>query len=124
MSFKALLKVDGNEYGITAFNLIVLRAADTKGNPTSKPAWRMDVFVDPTNDTTLTEWMIDPRMQKDGEIEVFKTDADSKLKLITFKKAYLAAMVDDFYSYDSFMKCMLRIIGDDITVGEAPIPIL
>ena len=80
--------------------------------------------MDAMDDTKITEWMIDPHMQKDGEIEILKLDEDAKLKLISFKKAYCVMMKESFYSYTSFMKTYLSIVGEELSIGESSVPIL
>lgn len=121
MSFKATLKLDGNEYPLTACNVLVHRKSDAKGKPSSKTGWRLFLILDSMDDTTMTEWMVDPHLQKDGEIEIFKVDEDAKLKVISFKKAYCYSMKENFYSYTSFMKCFLIIGGEEVHIGEAAV---
>lgn len=123
MSFKAYLKLDGEQYELTACMVNVHRKADVKGKPSSKTNWVISLIIDSIDDTKITEWMIDPHLQKDGEIEIFKSDENAKLKLITFKKAYCVLLKENFYSYTSFMKCFLSIIGEEISIGEAVIAV-
>lgn len=124
MSFKALLKIDGEQYALTACKVTVHRKSDVKGKPSSKSGWSISVIMDAMDDTKITEWMIDPHMQKDGEIEILKLDEDAKLKLISFKKAYCVMMKESFYSYTSFMKTYLSIVGEELSIGESSVPIL
>jgi len=122
MSFKAYLKVDGEKYELTACQMTVYRKADVKGKPASKSMWRLDILIDSVDDTNLTEWMVDPHMQKNGEIEILKIDeGDNRLKVIAFKKAHCTFMADSFYSYTTFMKCFLRIVGEKVTIGESSV---
>lgn len=123
MSFKAVLKLDGEQYELTTCQVTVHRKADAKGKPSSKTIWTIHAVIDSTDDTKMTEWMIDPHLHKDGEIEIYKTDEDAKLKVISFKKAYCVLMKENFYSYTSFMKCLLQIVGEEISIGEAAITV-
>ncbi|MDJ1486117.1 MULTISPECIES: type VI secretion system tube protein TssD [Xanthocytophaga] len=119
MSFKAYLLFDGEQYELTACHVTVHRKANVKGQPASKPLWIIFVVMDSMDDTKITEWMVNPHLQKDGEIEIYKTDEDAKLKVISFQKAYCVNMIDNFYTDVSFMKCSLQIVGEQISIGEA-----
>ncbi len=119
MSFKSVLVFDGEGYELTACLVNVSRKADQRGKPASKPFWTIDVIMDSLDDTAITEWMVNPHLQKDGEIEIYSTEDDVKLKVIKFKKAYCMFMKDVFYTDITFMKCYLTIVGEEIVIGEA-----
>jgi hypothetical protein len=119
MSFKSILVFDGEGYELTACLVSVARKVDQRGKPASKSTWVIDVIMDSVDDTTITEWMVNPHLQKDGEIEIYRTDDDVKLKVIKFTKAYCVFMKDVFYTDIAFMKCFLSIVGEEVTIGEA-----
>ena len=119
MSFKSILVFDGEQYELTSCVVNVSRKADNRGKPASKSFWSIDIIMDSLEDTTITEWMVNPNLQKDGEIEIYRTDDDVKLKVIQFKKAYCVFMKDSFYTDIDFMKCFLTIVGEEINIGEA-----
>jgi len=119
MSFKAILVFDGEQYELTACLVNIHRKADNRGRPASKSSWSIDVLMDSMDDTAITEWMVNPHLQKDGEIELYRTDDDARLKVISFTKAYCVHMRDSFFTDVAFMKCFLRIVGEEISIGEA-----
>ncbi len=119
MSFKSVLVFDGGQYDLTACLVTVHRKADVRGKPASKSSWKIDIIMDSLDDTAITEWMLNPHLQKDGEIELYRTDDDVKLKVISFSKAYCVHLRDSFFTDIAFMKCFLRIVGEEISIGEA-----
>jgi len=119
MAFKVELTVDNQVFSVKDFYLSILRQTNPKGQPSSNPNWILDVTIDAVSDTTITAWMIDPSRQVDGNLTIYKTDGDSKMKSIDFKSSNCFAMVDRFIPEFSETSCYMRIAGAEIQVGNA-----
>jgi hypothetical protein len=122
MSFKVELTVDNHVYAVKDFYLSVLRETNPKGLPCSNPSWILDVTIDVVNDTTITQWMIDPDKQLDGSLAIYK-DLDTKMKNIEFRNSNCFAMIDQFIPEMSETSCYIRIAGAEIKVGGAKLPL-
>jgi hypothetical protein len=118
MAFKVELSVDSQVYPVKDFYLAVLRETTPKGQPSSKPSWFLDVTIDAVNDTTITQWMIDPTKQVDGSLTIYQSDGEGKMKSIEFKKGNCSGMVDQFIPEFAETSCFIRILGAEINVGN------
>lgn len=119
MAFKVELTIDEQVFSVRDFYLSVLRETDPRGQPSSNPNWILDVTIDAVNDTTITQWMIDPTKQVDGSLSIFKLDGEATLKSIEFKKSSCSTMVDCFIPELSEASCYIRIVGEEISIGPA-----
>lgn len=119
MSFKAELTIDNQTYTVLNFYMALLRDTNPKGQPSSNPSWTIDLTIEAVNDTTITQWMIDPAKQVDGTLTLYKTDEPGKLKDIEFKKSYCYAMIDRFIPDLSVATCSMRISGEEIHIGTS-----
>jgi Hemolysin coregulated protein Hcp (TssD) len=120
MSFKAFLRIEGEQdYELTSCTVLVHRKSDRRGRPASRPMFLVAITIDSVEDTALTEWMIDPNQQKDGEIEIYKADEAARMKVISFKKAFCYQLTEHYYNDISFMKCALLISGEQIFIGDS-----
>jgi hypothetical protein len=118
MAFKVELSVDSQVYPVKDFYLAVLRETTPNGQPSSQPSWSLDVTIDAVNDTTITQWMIDPTKQVDGSLTIYQSDGQGKMKSIEFKKGNCSGMVDQFIPEFSETSCFIRILGAEINVGN------
>lgn len=97
MSFKATFKVDGNEYRILSCSYDLHQEVDNTGRPSSTTRGGIvALVVESTDDTSLFEWMCDNYMQKDATITFNKRDADSKMKELEIKEAYMTSYMESF----------------------------
>ena len=119
MAFSADLTVDNKVFPVRDFYLSVLRETTPKGQPSSPPSWILDVTIEAVNDTTITQWMIDPDKQVDGRLVIYKTEGEGKLKKIEFKNSNCFTMIDRFIPEFSETSCFIRIAGSEIKVGTA-----
>jgi hypothetical protein len=118
MAFKVELTVDNTVFPVKDFYLSVLRETTPKGQPSSSPSWTLDVTIDAVNDTTITAWMIDPSKQVDGNLTIYQSDGEGKMKTIEFKSSNCFGMVDQFIPEFSETSCFMRISGPEIHVGN------
>ena len=117
MSFKAELTIDNQMFPVRSFYMNLVRTTTVKGKPNSKPSWTIDVTIDAVDDTTITQWMIDPQKQVDGVLTIYKVDAEAKLKDIEFRKSFCYVMIDRFIPDLSVATCSMRIAGEEIQIG-------
>jgi hypothetical protein len=113
MPFNAQLTVDDKTYPIRAYYMIVSRDVDPKGRPNAKFSWQMAIRIDAMDDTTLTNWMVDPSKQLDGKITLYKIDQMSKQKEIQFKQSYCYRMDDLFIADTLYSNCQVVISGTE-----------
>jgi type VI secretion system TssD-like protein len=119
MSFKAELQVEGKTFALRSCYWVIYREKEVRGRPTSPPRWCAVVTFDASDDTTITNWMIDPHKQIDGKILLYKIDEDAKLKEITFNKAWCLHMEDKFL-FDQFnASTSITITGPELHIGSS-----
>ena len=119
MSFKAELIIDGKTYKLRSCYSTISRETDMKGRPTSPPTWVIIATIDVVDDTTITNWMIDPYKQVDGSIKLYKMDEESKLKEIAFKKSYCLHLNDKFAFHEGRSNCTIVISGAEIHIESS-----
>ena len=118
-SFKAELEVDGETYKLKRVFFTATRKRDNNGRPASATNWQIMVALDAIEEGTFTEWMVDPKMQKDATVKFYNIDEDSVLKQWDMKGAYCYAMKEWFVSDASVMVTNLIIAGQEISNGNA-----
>ena len=97
MSFKAIFKVDGNEYRVLSCSYSLHQDIDNTGRPSSVTRGGVvNVVVESTDDTSLFEWMCDSYLKKDATITFNKRDEDSKMKELEIGEAYLINYEESF----------------------------
>jgi len=119
MSFKAVLALEGKSYQVRSSYTTIRREIDKKGRPSSMPVWYTIITVDATDDTTITNWMIDPTKEIEGQLIIYEIDEDAKLKEIKFKKSYCTHMVEKFMADISFTCCEIMISGGELEIDAA-----
>lgn len=119
MSFRAELTVEGALYQIRSFYTAIHRDTDDRGRPSSMPTWASIITIDATDDTTITNWMIDPTKEVEGQITIYRIDEDAKLKEIKFKKSYCLFMRDRFIAGTSVARCEIAISGGELDIDAA-----
>ncbi len=119
MSFKTELTVEGKTYPVRSCYTAIHRDTDKRGRPSSMLFWYAIITIDATDDTTITNWMIDPSKQVEGQLVIYKIDEESKLKEIKFKKSYCIYMMDRFMSDQSYTCCEIVITGGELHIDSA-----
>ena len=71
-SFRAELEMDGNSYKLNRIFFTATRKRDAQGRPASATNWRILLAIDAKEESVFTQWMVDPRMQKDITIKYYK----------------------------------------------------
>ena len=97
MSFKAIFKVDGNEYRVLSCRYSLHQEIDNTGRPSSTTRGGVvNLVIESTDDTSLFEWMCDSYMRKDGTVTFNKRDEDSKMKELEIGEAYMVNYEESF----------------------------
>lgn len=97
MSFRAILKVDGEESKVLHCSYSFLKVTDSTGKPTSIPQGGMvTIRVESNGKTNFYDWMISPTQVKSGDITFYRRDEMSKLKSLEFADAHCVAYNETF----------------------------
>lgn len=121
MSFKAILKVDGEEYRVLSCNYSLHQDVDMTGRPSSVTRGGVvNAVIESTDDTSFFEWMCDSYMKKDATITFNKRDEDSKMKELEISEAYLVGYEESFDDAGSgAMIQSITLSAKNIKMGEA-----
>lgn len=98
MSFLASLSIDGSEeINVMFCTYRFTQRIDSTGKPTAVPEGGLVTFtVEAKSDTDIFDWMINPTSTKNGVVTFFRRDVKSKLKTLTFKRAYCIDFQETF----------------------------
>ena len=120
MSFKAILKVGGQEYNVLNCNYGLHQETDATGRPSSITRGGMITLkLESTADTTLSDWMFNNFEQKSGSISFLKRDTEATAKELNFEQAYAVKYTENFDSTgQSPMTETLTISAQTISIGN------
>lgn len=97
MSFKAVLKVGGNEYNVLNCSYELLQETDDTGRPSSiTRGGKIKLTVESTSDTSLSDWMFNNFERRDGSVVFLKRDTDATSKELKFGEGYLVQYHERF----------------------------
>lgn len=121
MSFLSKLQIDGEEYNVLDFNIDFKQGTDTTGKPSGVPhGGKVKVIIEATHNTSFLSWMLDANQTKDGKVIFYRRDALSKMKELSFTKAYCIAYSERFTSTtQSPMQITMEITAKELTFGDA-----
>jgi hypothetical protein len=121
MSFLAKLHIDGEEYNILDFDTQFSQGKDATGKPIGEPkGGTISVIIESTQSTNFLSWMLNSSMTKDGKIVFYRRDAMSKMKELSFVKAFCVNYREQFTSTNNIpMKITLELVAKEITFGDA-----
>lgn len=120
MAFKAKLNVGGKEYNVLTCNYRMHQETDTTGRPSSiTRGGKIEITVESTSDTTLSDWMFNNFERKDGSIVFLKRDTDAKSKELKFTEAYMVNYSEAFdHSGENPMAESMVISAKTIGMGN------
>jgi hypothetical protein len=99
MSFKARLKVAGQDLPVLNAHYELKRNTDATGRPSEDVrGGKITLTVESTGETPFFEWMCNSFERKDGSIVFTKRDTDATMKELTFSEAYMVSYSEDFNS--------------------------
>jgi hypothetical protein len=121
MSFLSTFHIDGEEYNVLEFNIDFTQGTDNTGKPMGDPKGGVvKLIIEATQNTKFLSWMLNSELTKDGKVIFYRRDALSKMKELTFKKAFCINYHEQFTSTtDIPMKITLEIIAKELTFGDA-----
>ncbi|WP_306353359.1 type VI secretion system tube protein TssD [Flavobacterium sp. '19STA2R22 D10 B1'] len=97
MSFKARLKVAGQEFNILTAMYDLHQDVDATGRPSSiTRGGRLTISVESTGSSFFFEWMTNNFERKDGHIQYIKRDTDATLRETKFEEGYLVKYKEEF----------------------------
>ncbi len=120
MSFLSKLHIDGEDYNLLDFRIEFIQESDTTGKPVGVPkGGRVKVIIEATQNTNFLSWMVDPNQTKDGKVTFFRRDAMSKMRELSFTKAYCLRYVEEFTSTTAVpMQITLEFTAKEMTFGD------
>jgi len=120
MSFKAKLKVGGNEYNVLNCAYGLSQETDATGRPSSVTRGGMiTIEVESTSDTSLSDWMFNNFEQRSGSIVFLKRDTDATSKELNFTDGYAVKYFENFDSTgQNPMTEKITISAREIGVGN------
>lgn len=121
MSFLAKLHIDGGEYNVLEFNINFKQDIDTASKPTGNAKGGIiNMTIEATSNSFFLSWMINGDLTKDGKIIFYRRDALSKMKELTFVKAFCINYHEQFTSTTEIpMKIIMELVAKELTFGDA-----
>ncbi|MEL1255868.1 type VI secretion system tube protein TssD [Flavobacterium sp. DGU38] len=121
MSFLSKLNIDGEEYNILEFNVNFKQEIDNTSKPTGNAKGGIvKMIIEATKDTNFLSWMLNSDLTKDGKIIFYRRDAMSKMKELTFTKAFCIGYDEQFTSTTEVpMKITIELVAKELTFGDA-----
>ncbi|UGU15194.1 hypothetical protein LS482_16095 [Sinomicrobium kalidii] len=122
-SFLAKMQIDGQTYNVLEFNIHTVQDCDKSGKPVAVARIKqLRVVIESDKDTDFFYWATSNTQTKDGKITFHKRDALSRLKELTFKKAYCTEYEETFNSKgDHPMVTTLYITAKETSFGTVDI---
>ncbi|WP_029269194.1 type VI secretion system tube protein TssD [Flavobacterium sp. KJJ] len=121
MSFLSKLHIDGEEYNVLEFNIHFKQELDTASKPTGNPKGGIiNMTIEATHNSLFLSWMLNSDLTKDGKIIFYRRDALSKMKELTFIKAFCINYHEQFTSTTEIpMKITMELAAKELTFGDA-----
>ncbi|TPN81236.1 type VI secretion system tube protein TssD [Aquimarina algicola] len=120
MSFKAKLKVGGKEYNVLSTDYCLTQQIDATGRPSSVTRGGLiNIEVESTADTSLSDWMFNNFEMRSGSIVFLKRDTEATSKELNFTDAYAVKYLESFDSDSKNpMTEKLTISAREIGIGN------
>ena len=97
MSFKAKLKVGGQEFNVLNCHYGLSQETDATGRPSSVTRGGMiTIEVESTSDTSLSDWMFNNFEMRSGSVVFLKRDTEATSKELNFTDAYAVKYTENF----------------------------
>lgn len=121
MSFLSRLQVDGEEFNVLEFHINFTQEIDTTGKPNGvSKGGNINLIIEASQNTHFLAWMINSDLTKDGKITFYRRDAMSKMKELTFTKAFCINYHEQFTSTTEVpMKISMELVSQNIVFGDA-----
>lgn len=121
MSFLSKLHVDGEEYNVLEFNINFKQDIDTASKPVgTAKGGTINMTIEATQSSLFLSWMLNGDLTKDGKIIFYRRDALSKMKELTFEKAFCINYQEQFTSTTEIpMKITMELVAKELVFGDA-----
>ena len=121
MSFKAEFEVGGKKYRVLHCSYSMQQDTDATGRPSSGvKAGTVQLEVESTGDSALSEWAFDPYKHQDGKVTFYKRDSEQKMKELSWKEGYVVNYSESFTNVgDNPMTEHFTVSAKDLKVGNA-----
>ncbi|WP_103865875.1 type VI secretion system tube protein TssD [Aquimarina sp. I32.4] len=97
MSFKAVFKVDGEEFNVLNSSYSLHQETDATGRPsTITRGGKVTITVESTGSQKLSDWMFNNFETKDVSIVYFKRDTEASLKELRMEMTYAVKYTETF----------------------------
>jgi hypothetical protein len=95
--FKAVLKIEGEEFNVLKCQYVLDRDTDQSGRPSTDVRGGKVMFqIESSQNTLFYDWIINAYAQKSGEVEFWKRNDPSPAKVLKFEEAYIVEYGEDF----------------------------
>lgn len=95
--FKAILKIEGEEFAVLKCHYVLDRDTDQSGRPaTDVRGGKITLQIESSQKTLFYDWIINAFAQKSGEVEFWKRNDPSPAKVLKFEEAYMVEYGEDF----------------------------
>lgn len=121
MSFKAVLRLDGEEINVLDCQFSFAQHTDHNGKPAARPTGgALTVLLESDGNTNLFDWMISNTQTKSGSIIFYRRDAMSKMKELKFTDAYCVEYAEHFRAAgDVPMQIRLVLSAREVQLGSS-----
>ena len=95
--FKAVFKIEGEEFNVLKCHYVLDRDTDQSGRPsTDVRGGKITLQIESSQKTMFFDWIINAYAQKSGEVEFYKRNDPSPAKVLKFEEAYMVEYGEDF----------------------------
>ena len=121
MSFLAKLQIDGEEFNVLDFNIKFWQKIDGLNKPVGNPkGGTIKICIETNQSTSFLSWMLNGDLTKDGKIVFYRRDALSKMKELSFTKAFCVGYDEQFTSTTEIpMRITMELVAKELTFGDA-----
>lgn len=121
MSFKAVLRIDGEELNVLDCQFSFSQHTDHNGKPSARPVGgQVSITIESDGSTDLFDWMISNSQTKSGSVIFFRRDAMSKKKELKFTDAYCVEYFEHFNASGEIpMQIKLVLSAREMQLGNS-----
>ncbi|NHE58496.1 type VI secretion system tube protein TssD [Cyclobacterium plantarum] len=121
MSFRAILKIDGEESKVLHCAYAFRKITDATGKPTSIPQGGMvSIKIESNGKTNFYDWMISSTQVKSGDITFYRRDEMSKLKTLEFIDAHCIRYRETFdHEGENPMLVELKLSARELKLNDS-----
>ncbi len=121
MSFLAKLQIDGEEFNVLDFNIKFWQKIDGLNKPVGNAkGGTIKISIEASQSTSFLSWMLSGDLTKNGKIIFYRRDAMSKMRELTFDKAYCISYNEEFkITTQTPMLISMELTAKQLVFGDA-----